>query len=368
MTFRKTLPGRVERIWLGFKTTRRAYREGTSLGDPLVRTGGAECPAFQELLMARLRQNWLQTLASVAAGVFALINARLETLDRQREHLRKAVLEAEKTATEEPKVKVETWMLLAIVLSFILAIITTWSFVETLEWPFPIAALATLGLATFEVAIAGLLGICVYALVKDVPDSPFELNPKEHSFFMAGAVLAGLISVGAIIYLASIRGHGQELVLWIVLGAGIVAISAYCGAAWYDGKFERALASAQNDLEDAETEISTLKNTYDRTKRSVLANGKALGGIASQIHRRAQVAFERGWRRWHRKNRGAVPSLPKFEVPSDTELEILLIVPMYPIDDWKIVEGDVVDARPIEVRRWARRRRQLPPEQPGEAA
>ena len=154
-----------------------------------------------------------------------------------------------------------------------------------------------------------------------------------------------------------------------MLGAGIVAISAYCGAAWYDGKFERTLATAQKALDDAETEINTLKNRYDRTKRSVLANGKALGGIASQIHRRAQVAFERGWRRWHRKNnRGAVPSLPKFEVPSDTELEILLIVPMYPIDDWKIVEGDVVDAEPIDVQRWAQRRRELPPDEPGEAA
>lgn len=319
--------------------------------------------------MARLRQNWLQALAAVAAGVFAVINARLETLGRQREHLRKAVLEAEKNATEDPKVKVETWMVLAIVLSFILAIITTWSFVETLEFPYPIAALATLGLATFEVAIAGLLGICVYALAKDIPDSPFELNPKEHSFFLAGAVSAGLISVAAVIYLASIRGHGRELVLWIVLGAGIVAISAYCGAAWYDGRFVRARATAYKDLDDAETEINTLKNTYDRTKRAVLANGKALGGIASQIHRRAQVEFERGWRRWHRKNSGAVPSLPKFEVPSDAELKILLIVPMYPIEDWKIVDGDdVVDAEPIDVQRWAQRRRELPPDEPGEAA
>ncbi len=347
-------------------TTRRSARKEAAVDVPLQRmsNGVAEeaVPDFQLLLDSKLSDTWLQRLAATAAADFTSLNAALETHARERERLRELLREARARVTHVPRFKLDAWTQVAIVLATVLGMITTWPFIQDMEWPFPIAALASVALAAFEVAIAGLLGWSVHALAMDDPDTPFELSVKQHRLFVACAVIAGLISIVAVVVLAVVRGDGRPV--WLLLGAGIVALSAYGGLVLHDNKFEQAAKLIEKHLTAVESKLDDLKNAYIAKEHATMADGRSLRGLAAQIDQRVARVFVNTWRRHHRSPGATAPRLPQLELPTDYELRRRLLIAMFDVEDWQAVDGDIVQARPIPLHAKPaprRRRRALPP-------
>lgn len=341
---RRSLPGRCAIAWLDVKTRRSARREGASRRplEQLYAGGlGKTVPAYQLLVGSKLRDCWLEALAVIAGAFFHEANGELQTLEHTRGELVEALKVARERVTHVPKIKLDLWTQVAIVLATVLGMITTWGFIQGLEWPLPVAFLASLSLAAFEVAIAGLFGLSVHALVKDEPDNQFALTVKERRLFLSSAVVTGLVSAVAVVVLAKVRGgYGSHQVVWLLLSLGLVVFSAYGGAALYDNKFEQEVKRIEGDLSKVLGKINALQNAFRAKGRSTMATGRSLCGVAAQIHHRGERAFVKSWRRRHRRADAVVPSLPAFEVPSDGELREQLLVPMYEFGE--LVAGEIV--------------------------
>jgi hypothetical protein len=249
---------------------------------------------------------------------------------------------ARKRATHVPKIKLDIWTQMAIVLATVLGMITTWSFIQSLEWPFPVAATAALALAAFEVAIAAMFGLSVHALVMDEPETPFVLSVKLHRLFFASALLTGTVSGVSVFVLAAIRGSGGHEVLWMLLGLGLVAFSAYGGAALHDNKFENAVKHLEKREHKVVTEVNRLETKYDAEVQATMTKGRGLCGSATQIDHRAAKAFVHTWRKHHREPSAVVPELPQLQVPSDNDLRRRLIVAMYKSRGVEVLDGEVV--------------------------
>lgn len=337
-------PGRFELALLGWRTRRSARKEaaaatpGKQSDKGIVRT---KTPAFQRLVTSKLIDSWLPALGASAARMFTRINARLETLVGLRTQLTEDLAEARQRLTEAPKIKLDLWTQMAIVLATVLGMITTWPFIQSLEAPLPIALLASLALAAFEVALSALFGWSLHALVKDEHDSQFALTFKESRFFLACTLCSGTISVSAAIYLASIRGEGHDQLIWLILGVGQILLGAYCGAALHDNKFEQSLRVARKRLNAVSAEITDCQNTFRSTAKLTMATGRRVCGSAAQINHRAETAFVKRWRTGSNRRSGAVvPSLAEFDEPSDAYLWTTLVMQMYDVGDGQVLYGD----------------------------
>lgn len=336
------LPGRIARKCLDFKIRMSARRQAASKA--AFKTGAT--PTYQRLLGVTLTGSWLEALGARAAAGFAAMNRDLQTLKREREQLTERLEAAKANAQHVPKIKLDVTTQLAMVLAQLMGLITVWPFIQTLEWPFPIAAVLAFALAAFEVAISGLAGLCVHALVMDDDDTPFELTVKQHGLFLACGLLCGAVAITSVIVLAALRGHGNHQFLWILLGLGLVAFGAYGGAAINDNKFDQEVKRLEKRLKKIHDAIFALKNAYKATERATMANGRKLSSYVAQIAQRAAEAFEKVYRKHHRKAGSVVPDLPQLKLPSDEELRRQLIVPMFDVDGDEVLVGDIMDDGP----------------------
>lgn len=324
----RSLPGRVEIFALNRKVRRLAMREAAS-PDTLV---DSSVPSFQRLLITTLDDSWLPSLAAVAGQSFRAINRDLENGDRERERLLERLPVARENAKHVPKFKLDLTTQLAIVLAWVLGLTATWPFIQTLGWPAPISAVLCFALGAFQVAIAVFFGVSVHALVMDEPKTPFCLTVKQHYLFRACAVLTGTLAFASVVMLAALRGYGNnDQIVWLILGLGLVAFSAYAGAAFNDSRFDEAVKRLEKDLQATEDRIVTLQNAFLATARATMATGRGLCGAAARSAERGAAAFAKSYRRCRRAHGIVVPTLTQLSVPSDADLRMRLLVDMYAI-------------------------------------
>ena len=349
------LPGKISVFALDRKVRKIAIREASS-PNPLA---DGDLPSYQRLLHTTLRDSWLESLAAIAGAKLTAINRDLENGERDRDQLLERVPVARENAKYMPKFKLDVTTQLAIVLAQVLGLATTWPFIQTLGWPFPIAALLAFALAAFEVAIAVLFGLSLHALVMDEPKTPFYLTVKQNRLFRACALLTGTVAFASVIVLAALRGHDNHQIVWVILGLGLVAFSAYGGAAINDSRFEQAAKRLEKELKAAQDRIVALQNAFRATTRATMATGRGLCGAASQIAQRTAAAFAKSYRR-HNRGDGddvVVPTLPQLSVPSDADLRARLLIEMYTVQHTNIDGGgggfddrdhEVVDGEPVD--------------------
>lgn len=290
-------------------------------------------PAYQRLLKTKLNESWLESLAAQAARSFTAMNASLETKQRERQHLTERLEVAKTHSKHLPTIKLDITTQLAVALATILGALTAWPFIQALEWPLPVAALMAIALATFEVAIAGLFGLCVHAFVMDESGTSFELSVKQNLLFRACAVLTGGVAFASTVTLAVLRGHGSNQVVWMLLGLGLVAFAAYGGAAINDNRFDQEVKRLSKRLREVNDAVRQLQGAYEATARSTMATARGMCAVAVQIDHRAAAAFVKSWRRHHRERPVPVPSLPRLELPPEADLRQKLLVPMFNVDE-----------------------------------
>lgn len=323
---------RTSIAWLGIKTRSSARREAAN--DRLKRAEGdlrEAAPAYQAHLEAKLSDSWLASLAAINGQVFAALNADLASLHRKRVRLEKDVLIARQKAQYEPKFNLDITVQVALALATALAMLTTWSFLQDLQWPFPITLLAAISLGTFEVAAANTCGYCWHARVLDDahedPDTPFKLTPGENRLYAVIAAGAGVISTAAAIVLAIVRSEGGEPIIWLVVGFGLVVLSIYSGMTVADNKYRVELAQLLKEWTKTNAQIDTLKNRFVQRQRDTLVEGKALCAAAAEIDHRAAQALTASRRR---PTQGEVaPAVPTLRLPTEQELRDRLLLEIF---------------------------------------
>jgi hypothetical protein len=183
--------------------------------------------------------------------------AGLETLRHERDELRERLKLARADAGHVPMLQLDVWTTMAIVLAVMLGEVTTWPYVQTLDLPVGLALAAGFSLTVSQVVLGALFGRTLHAVMMDEVSTPFMLTVKQHMVFRASACLFGLLAVSLAVALASIRGD----VVFVILGLGLVVLSAYAGAAVNDNRFSRVVTRIEKQITATDRRIERFKKT-----------------------------------------------------------------------------------------------------------
>ncbi|HKG38380.1 MAG TPA: hypothetical protein VKB25_05270 [Conexibacter sp.] len=315
---------------MALRIRRGAAREAASPNAGMRLQGGvargAGELAFQRTIREALRR-WIERTGAAAAKAFAALNQRLGELRRLEWALEAALqVEVAKAARVRARLEVSVVTVVAVLVSGALGTATAWPFFEGQGWPLPLVVLAAIGVAAVEIALAAATGAMVYALVLDEYRSVFELTPKQRTWTLSSMIGFGTLTATLVVALGLLRGEGWDQALWIALGAAAASLGAYTGAAMYESRHHLRAEALRKRLDRTKAAADAVCDTHAAISRATMARGRTHRALAADLGHTGQLTFETVWRRHHRDPRAVVPELPALVLPSDRELERMLLV------------------------------------------